>query len=85
MSLYKLRVPNRQDACFGVVNAYTLTDEPIPVGFNPFVNKMFNQDIFTYIDGKVDILHSSARCMKVIPGVLALENSQTYGRVKDKF
>ena len=85
MSLYKLRVPNRQDACFGVVNAYTLTDEPIPVGFNPFVNKMFNQDIFTYNDGKVDILHSSARCMKVIPGVLALENSQTYGRVKDKF
>ena len=85
MTLYKLRVPNRQDACFGVVNAYTLTDEPIPVGFNPFVNKMFNQDIFTYIDGKVDILHSSARCMKVIPGVLALENSQTYGRVKDKF
>ena len=85
MTLYKLRVPNRQDACFGVVNAYTLTDEPIPVGFNPFVNKMFNQDIFTYIDGKVDILHSSARCIKVIPGVLALENSQTYGRVKDKF
>ena len=85
MSLYKLKVPNRQDACFGVVNAYTLTDEPIPVGFNPFVNKMFNQDIFTYNDGKVDILHSSARCMKVIPGVLALENSQTYGRIKDKF
>tara|TARA_R110001592_G_scaffold158951_3_gene390140 strand:- start:7974 stop:9665 length:1692 start_codon:yes stop_codon:yes gene_type:complete len=85
MSLYKLRVPNRQDACFGVVNAYTLTDEPIPVGFNPFNHKMFNQDIFTFNDGVVDIVHSSARCMKVIPGVLALENSQTYGRVKDKF
>ena len=85
MSLYKLRVPNRQDACFGVVNAYTLSDVPIPVGFNPFINKMFDQDIFTYNDGKVDIIHSSARFMKVIPGVLALENSQTYGRIKDKF
>jgi exoribonuclease R len=85
MALYKLRVPNRQDASFGVVNAYTLTDEPIPVGFNPFHNKMFNQDIFTFNDGVVNILHSSARCMKVIPGVLALENSQTYGRLKDKF
>ena len=85
MALYKLRVPNRQDASFGVVNAYTLTDEPIPVGFNPFNNKMFNQDIFTFNDGVVNILHSSARCMKVIPGVLALENSQTYGRLKDKF
>ena len=31
MALYKLRVPNRQDASFGVVNAYTLTDEPIPM------------------------------------------------------
>ena len=77
MALYKLRVPNRQDASFGVVNAYTLTDEPIPVGFNPFHNKMFNQDIFTFNDGVVNILHSSARCMKVIPGVLALENSLT--------
>ena len=46
---------------------------------------MFNQDIFTYNEGKVEILHSSARCMKVIPGVLVLEKSQIYGRVKDKF
>ena len=82
---FKLRIPNRQDSTFGVVNAYTLTEVPTPVGFNPFVHKMFNQDIFTFKDGVVNILHSSARCMKVIPGVLVLENSQTYGRVKDKF
>ena len=48
MALYKLRVPNRQDASFGVVNAYTLTDEPIPVGFNPFHNKMFNK-VYNYL------------------------------------
>ena len=42
--------------------------------FSPFDHKMFNQDIFTYNDGNVEILHSSARCMKVIPGVLVLEN-----------
>ena len=82
---FKLRIPNRQDSTFGVVNAYTLTEVPTPVGFNPFVHKMFNQDIFTFKDRVVNILHSSARCMKVIPGVLVLENSQTYGRVKDKF
>ena len=58
---------------------------PPPIGFNPFDHKMFNQDIFTFNEGNVDILHSSARCMKIIPGVLVLENSQTYGRVKDKF
>ena len=84
-SIYKLRVPSRQEMKFGVVDAYTLKDVPQPIGFNPFDHKMFNQDIFTFNEGNVDILHSSARCMKIIPGVLVLENSQTYGRVKDKF
>ena len=84
-SIYKLRVPSRQEMKFGVVDAYTLKDVPPPIGFNPFDHKMFNQDIFTFNEGNVDILHSSARCMKIIPGVLVLENSQTYGRVKDKF
>ena len=82
--MYKLRIPSRSETKFGVVDAYTLKDIPAPVGFNPFNFKMFNQDIFTYIDGKVDILHSSARCMKVIPGVLVLAQSTTFGRVKDK-
>jgi exoribonuclease R len=84
-TMYKLRIPSRLDASFTVVNAHTLKDIPTPEGFNPVNHKMFNQDIFTYIEGKVEILHSSTRCMKVIPGVLALEKSQTYGRVKDKF
>ena len=82
---YKLRLEDRQKNKFGLVNAYTLADAPIPTGFNPIKFKMFNQDIFTYIDGKVNILHSCARSMKIIPAVLSLENSQTFGRVKDKF
>ena len=82
---YKLRIIERQKNDFGLVNAYTLADAPIPHKFNTIEYKMFNQDIFTYENGNVNILHSSARCMKVIPAVLALENSQTYGRIKDKF
>ena len=82
---YKLRLEDRQKNKFGLVNAYTLADAPIPTGFNPIKFKMFNQDIFTYIDGNVNILHSCARSMKIIPAVLSLENSQTFGRVKDKF
>ena len=85
MTTYKLIVPNSRDMKFDVTNAYTLSAIPIPVGFNPFSHKMFNQDIFTFNDGVVDILHSSARSMKVIPGVLVLENSQTYGKIDDKF
>ena len=82
---YKLRISDRQKNTFGLVNAYTLEDAPIPHKFNPIQHKMFNQDIFTYENGNVNILHSSARCMKIIPAVLALENSQTFGRFKDKF
>ena len=83
-SVYKLRIPSRQETTFGVVDAYTLKDVPPPIGFSPFDHKMFNQDIFTYNDSKVEILHSSARCMKVIPGVLVLANTSSFGRVKDK-
>ena len=85
LTTYKLRIIDRQLNEFGLVNAYTLKETPIPYGFNPFEQKMFNQDIFTYQNGVVNILHSSAKCMKIIPAVLALENSQTFGRKKDKF
>jgi len=85
LTTYKLRLIDRQKNEFGLVNAYTLAESPIPSKFNPLDHKMFNQDIFTYQNGIVNILHSSARCMKVITAVLALENSQTYGRIKDKF
>ena len=82
---YKLRISDRQKNTFGLVNAYTLEDAPIPHKFNPIQHKMFNQDIFTYKNGNVNILHSSLKSMKIIPAVLALENSQTFGRFKDKF
>ena len=32
----------------------------------------------------VTILHSSVRCMPVIPGVLVLNESKTYGKIKDR-
>jgi exoribonuclease R len=85
MTVYKLQISDRKDAKFTIVDAYTLMDIPIPVGFNPFEHKMFNQDIFTFKEGIVGILHSVAKCIESIPGVLVLENPQTYGRIKDKF
>ena len=83
-TVFKLRIPSRQETKFGVVDAYTLKDVPPPLGFSPLDHKMFNQDIFTYNDSNVEILHSSARCMKVIPGVLVLANTSSFGRFKDK-
>jgi exoribonuclease R len=82
---YKLRIENREGSDYGLVNAYTLKDIPIPVGFVLNEYRMFNQDIFTFNNGNVNILHSSARCMKVIPAVLVLDSNKTFGRIKDKF
>ena len=82
---YKLRINNRQDTLFSVVDAYSLKDLPTPIGLDPNKYKMFNQDIFTFKDNNVNILHSSARCMKVIPGVLVLEKNLTFGKIKQKY
>jgi len=85
MTAFKLRIADRKDGEFSIVNAYTLLDIPCPVGFNPFEHKMFNQDIFTFKGGVVDILYSVAPSMESIPGVLVLKNAQTFGKIKDKF
>ena len=41
MTTYKLRIIDRQLSEFGIVDAYTLKEVPIPYGFNPFEKKMF--------------------------------------------
>ena len=35
--------------------------------------------------GSVELLHSSARSMEVIPGVLVLEGNKTYGKRNKKY
>ena len=56
-----------------------------PDKFNPFDHKMFNQDIFTYNDGNVNILHSSAKMYENYSRCISIRKFQTFGRVKDKF
>ena len=85
MVTYKIRVSDRKWDEWGVVDSYSLKPVPIPVGLNPIEGKLCNQDIFTFKDSVVNILHSSIRCMSGIPGVLVLSESKTYGKKKDKF
>ena len=82
MNAYKIRVSDRKWNEWGVVDSYTLKSAPKPVGLDPIKSKLCNQDIFTYKNGNVDILHSSLRCMPGIPGVLVLNNSKTFGKKK---
>lgn len=81
---YKILVNDRNYTDWNLFDALSLNEiEKIPI--NPASNKLFSSDIFEMIEDKVNILHSSVRCMPSIPGILVLKGNKTYGRMKDKF
>lgn len=81
---YKILVNDRNYMDWNLFDALSLNEiEKIPI--NPASNKLFSSDIFEMIEDKVNILHSSVRCMPSIPGILVLKGNKTYGRIKDKF
>ena len=85
MRVLKLMVSDRTCTKYHVVNAYSLKVVPTPKNLNPIKEKLCNQDIIKVEkNGKVSILHSSIRSMQVIPGVLVLNDSKTYGKIKDR-
>ena len=70
-------------------SSYTVTDNKSgkivqDEDFQPVKNKLFNFDIFNYKDGQVTICNSPTRSGS-IAGILALENNQTFGKIKNKF
>jgi len=79
MTLYKIIIDNRNYTSWNVVNPNTL--DPLTIeSFNPEQHKLFNNDVFTYNKGKVEIVHSSIRFNENIPAVIILDNNKTYGR-----
>ncbi len=79
MEMYKINIDNRNYGSWTVFNATTL--EPIILDdFNPCVHKLFTDDVFTFIEGKVEIIHSSIRVNQNIPAVLILADNKSYGR-----
>ena len=79
MSLYKIIIDSRNYESWNIVSPSTL--EPIIIdGFNPTQHKLFNNDVFTYNNEKVEIVHSSMRFNENIPAVIILNNHKTYGR-----
>jgi exoribonuclease R len=80
MSFYKIIIDSRNYDSWNIVSPSTL--EPIILeDFNPKQHKLFNNDVFTYNNEKVEIVHSSMRFNENIPAVIILNNHKTYGRV----
>ena len=78
---YKFNCQDRNYNDWDVVDAASLKEEKVDL-VEPSKHKLFNQDIFTIDDGNIKIVHSSARNMKCIPGVLVLEGNKRYGKIK---
>lgn len=78
--LLKIAIENRNYNSWTVTNANTI--EPISIDINPSDHKLFTNDVFTYNNGKVDIVHSSVRVIDNIPAILVLADNKSYGRMK---
>ena len=84
MTTFKIRISDRECSKFDVVDSYSLQVIPTPKNLDPIKSKLCNQDIFKIEDDTVKILHSSVRSMGIIPGILILNDSKTYGKVKGR-
>ena len=82
---YKIRISDRNATKYDVVDAYSLKTVAMPKGLNPIQTKLMNQDIFRCDMGNFELLHSSARSMEAIPGVLVLEGNKTFGKRNKKY
>lgn len=79
MSTYKISVSDRKYTNWEVFD--TLNFAKINLDINPFISKLFSNDVFKMVGSNTNIIHSSIRCSS-IPGVLVLAGSKTYGRHK---
>lgn len=74
---FKVKVEDRQYSTFEYLDTKTLRKSDHVFDKSPLEMKLFNQDI---IDEDYNVLHSSVRAMRFIPGVLILSDGKTYGR-----
>ena len=74
---YKIKIANRQYSEYTVYDNILL--RPVELKINPVTHKLFDQDVFSVNDECIDLIHSTIRNVKNIPGVLVLEDNKSYG------
>ena len=82
--MYQIHVTGRDYQQIALHDSKTAQPVEIPLGFNPVQNKLFHRDIFRSNAGQMNIVHSSLRQRRSIPGVLILQGNRMYGRHKKK-
>lgn len=74
---YKIKIADRQYSDYTVYDNILL--RPVELKINPVTHKLFDQDVFSVNDESIDLIHSTIRNVKNIPGVLVLEDNKSYG------
>ena len=72
MTLYKIIIGNRNYASWDIVEANTLDPVSIDLNSNPIQHKLFTSDVFTFIENKVQINHSSIRIIDNINVIITI-------------
>ena len=82
MTRYSVTILERDYSKYNITNIDTGIDLEIEsnIIFNPLEQKLFDQDIFSYENKRLHIIHSPIINNNNIPAVLILENNKTYGR-----
>lgn len=90
---YKILITDRSYQEWDLYDPLSLT-EVEKVDIDPSTDKLFSGDIFEYNlfhqgecieQPKITLLHSVARSMTMIAGILVLKGGKTYGKHKDKY
>uniref|UniRef100_A0A6C0DGR5 RNB domain-containing protein n=1 Tax=viral metagenome TaxID=1070528 RepID=A0A6C0DGR5_9ZZZZ len=82
MTIYKIIMEDRNYSNWKIYDANNFEKKELQI--DPIENKLFSNDIFTFEKNKVNLIHSSLKNSKSIPGVLIVSNNKTYGRKNGK-
>ena len=83
MDTFKILINNRSYTEWDILDNLQFKKTNLEIG-NPLNHKLLSNDVFSFENKKVTILHSSIRQSSDIPGVLILNGSKTYGRYNKK-
>jgi hypothetical protein len=62
----------------------SLDEYPFLKTINPSTHRLFNRDVFTIEDNKVNVVQSCIKSTNSLAGVLMIEHNKTFGRTMNK-
>jgi len=80
MEIYKIYVSDRKYTSWEIFE--TATFQKVDININPNECKLFSNDVFSFDNNTVKIVHSTIRSSSPIPGVLIINGNKSYGRNK---